>query len=192
MKGLLLIFKTDADSAGSSDMMMEWWETERLKEIKPSMPTFMSVVVFCSLILYSISHYSICSWFNDSFWVSDVDLSLAIIVYITSWLQLLIALLWQTTVTYTLIQWWWFIVFLLLCSFGWTAMLAYRFRSSHSQTKKLAPPPVDMWVVWTVPLKILSITILLTAAAAAGFITSEKVSDHHQTSWIKQQPTTPT
>ena len=125
-------------------------------------------VITCSIIIYSISldqktlKKSYHLRLVQRLLLSSIGLSVAIIVY-----YIMAASLDNTALSSYCNFHIPVIVYFFLCSFGWTAMLAYRFRLSHSETKKLAAPPVSMWVVWTAPL-LFSGTVLL-----AAFITDQ-------------------
>lgn len=120
-------------------------------------------IITCSVIIYSIASdektlkKSYHLRLVQRLLLSDMGLSGAIIVY-----YIMSASLDNTALTSYCNFHNSLVVYFFLCSFGWTAMLAYRFRSSHSQTKKLAPPPVSMWVVWAAPL-IPACTVLIAA-----------------------------
>lgn len=81
------------------------------------------------------------------------------------------------------------VVYFFLCSYGWTVLLAFRFRSSHTE-KKASGPPVPMWVVWATPLP-LCLSIFITAFAAGDATTVQSNnSDTNQSCTFNHDSTT--
>ncbi len=66
------------------------------------------------------------------------------------------------------------VVFFFLCSYGWTVLLAFRFRSSHTE-KKTAGPPVPMYVIWAIPVPF-ALAVLI-AAFSTGDVTTVESND---------------
>ncbi len=98
--------------------------------------------------------------------MSDIGLSMCVIVYYIMQIALSSSAL--DTFCHVYLP---TVVYFFLCSYGWTVLLAMRFRTSH-QEKKASGPPVSMYIIWLIPLPF-ALTVLISAFASGDVSTVE-------------------